>query len=320
MFRLFYIAFLIPLIFSCGKKSDSLPPDPPPVIVMPDTLSAGWNKVSTGATKTFTDIFFSDNSTGYACGQGGIYKSTNGGISWAILNSTATPTNIGVANANKACFIDETEKIFLTTDGTNIQQAAATQLNPQPAFKDVFFSSNNVCYLSSVQYVWKSVNGGSSFDTLYNFKNSISDGNFLYFVNDLTGWINRRGNVYKTTDGGVNWTLQLSGTQRSGGMKFINANTGFVAVDNSVYKTTDGGITFQNIKSFASNTYLDLDFVSATTGYVSAANHIYKTTDGGATWTQIVAVGDPQTILEIHFTDANHGWACGTNGLLLRFN
>ncbi len=103
-------------------------------------------------------------------------------------------------------------------------------------------------------------------------------------------------------------------------MKFISANIGFVAVDNSVYKTTDGGVTFQNVKSFISNSYLDLDFVSATTGYVSADNHIYKTTDGGATWIQIVAAGNPQTIVEIHFTDANHGWACGTNGLLLRFN
>ncbi len=202
MSKLFYITFLILLLFSCGKKTDSLPPDPPPVVVMPDTLSAGWGKVSIGTSKTVSDIFFADNSNGYVCGQDGIYKSTNGGANWTLLNSTAVPSNIAAANASRACFVDETEKVFLTTDGINIEQTAATQLNPQPSFKDVFFSSNNICYLSSVQYLWKSINGGASFDTLYNLKNNISDGNFLYFVNDLTGWINRMGNVYKTTDGG----------------------------------------------------------------------------------------------------------------------
>jgi hypothetical protein len=32
------------------------------------------------------------------------------------------------------------------------------------------------------------------------------------------------------------------------------------------------------------------------------------------------ALSYPQTFFEIHFIDATHGWACGTNGLLLRFN
>ena len=38
-----------------------------------------------------------------------------------------------------------------------------------------------------------------------------------------------------------------------------------------------------------------------------------------ATWTIVVTLADTQ-IMEIHFSDAHHGWACGVKGTVLVFN
>ncbi len=320
MFKLICPVLALLLFISCSKKSDTIIGGPyPNPVIMPDTLSAGWTKVSTGSTATFNDIFFVDNSYGFACGASGIYRSSDGGVNWSHLISTASPVNIAAANSSRACFIDNSEKIYLTTNGTTIQEAAV-HFTPDsiPTFKDAFFSSNTVCYASSSKYIWKSLDGGLSFDSIYNFHEPSDANNLLYFVNDLTGWINRQGKIFKTTDGGHNWTLQFSGSPGIA-INFINSGIGFISANYLIYKTIDGGDHFTPINNI---TYYSADicFVNSTTGFVSSDNHIYKTTDGGNTWAQIIAVGSPQTFVEIHFTDANHGWACGTNGLLLRFN
>lgn len=49
--------------------------------------------------------------------------------------------------------------------------------------------------------------------------------------------------------------------------------------------------------------------------------YIFKTTDSGNTWTKVVAVASSTPyLMELHFTDANHGWACGSNGMILKFD
>jgi len=52
---------------------------------------------------------------------------------------------------------------------------------------------------------------------------------------------------------------------------------------------------------------------------MSLGTRIYKTTDAGTTWSVVVALVSA-SIMEIHFTDAGHGWACCADGDVLRFN
>ena len=88
-----------------------------------------------------------------------------------------------------------------------------------------------------------------------------------------------------------------------------------------IYKSVNGGTDFLQVAQLppgATRAIPDLHFVNDNTGYVNAGNRIYKTIDGGLTWQVVVALGNDR-IIEIHFTDANHGWACG-GGTILRFN
>ena len=86
-----------------------------------------------------------------------------------------------------------------------------------------------------------------------------------------------------------------------------------------VYKSTNGGLNFSLIKTLTGGGYLDLHFINNEIGYACFGHRIYKTTDGGATWQVVVAMGNTE-LVELHFTDASHGWACGRDGSILRFN
>ena len=69
--------------------------------------------------------------------------------------------------------------------------------------------------------------------------------NAVYFVNESTGYmVGDDGIIYKTTDGGVTLTQQISNTSWSlYAVQFLNADYGFaVGKNGTILKTTDGGV------------------------------------------------------------------------------
>lgn len=128
--------------------------------------------------------------------------------------------------------------------------------------------------------------------------------------------------LYKTTNGGVNWQL-ISTTSFDfsfgGNVFFYDANTGYAADTIRVGKSSNGGTSWVVQKTLPP-IYHDIHFVSNDIGYLTSDNYIFKTTDGGATWKNEVVLQNPGIkFYELHFTDANHGWACSENGLILRY-
>jgi len=130
--------------------------------------------------------------------------------------------------------------------------------------------------------------------------------------------------IYKTTNGGAAWQVvntDTTGLIYGGTGFFINAHTGFISTRNFLEKTVDGADTFNKVFTFSyENAYHDIYFVSASVGYVTDGPRIFKTTDGGNTWSKVVVLAAPSRFLvELDFTDAHHGWACGDHGTILKF-
>ena len=101
------------------------------------------------------------------------------------------------------------------------------------------------------------------------------------------------GGIYKTTDGGANWTA-LSGQPASPPTKLAidpsNANIIYTAGDGGFSKSTDGGNTFTAINNGLNPVFargIVIDPVTPTTVYgIGVTNLIVKSTDGGATWVE----------------------------------
>lgn len=159
----------------------------------------------------------------------------------------------------------------------------------------------------------------------------------VFFINDNTGWAANGANasVYKTTDGGVTWTLQLSeysealpGNYYFRNIEFLNENIGFVGTLNGVFlKTADGGATWTAVTNFPTNpaAICGLDAVGASTVYGCGAYfspaYMIKSVDSGATWEYIDMSAYAVALVEVLFVDENEGFVSGqseTGGVVLK--
>ncbi|HJY63264.1 MAG TPA: YCF48-related protein [Ignavibacteria bacterium] len=143
--------------------------------------------------------------------------------------------------------------------------------------------------------------------------------NAIDFVNDNLGFaVGEYGTILKTTNGGVTWQKQNSGTSTQFiSLDFVDQNTGYAGGTNQMLKkTTNGGQSWQDLTlPTAANYYvMDIKFISAPVGYVLGffldANKIWKTTDGGATWETQLPSGT-NYLVNLYFLNENSGFASG---------
>lgn len=299
------LIFISPIFFACSKKSS---PDPVPTPV--DTLATGWKKVSTSIGGS--DIFFINNSTGYLAGSS-IYRSTDGGNNWQeVYKPSNSISNIAMGSELNAVFIPGSSQVIVTKDGGvsfNIVTIA-------DMISDAFFVNANTVYAVGAKF-WKSTDAGSTWTKLSDLPSGGGGYSSLHFLNDQYGWVAGTGGPYKTINGGITWEQKTNPifNLSSGNVFFTDVNNGYLSDGIIVGKTSNGGNSWSRVFT-GTTSYQDLHFISTSTGYIADGSYIYKTEDGGNTWIKVVAL--PQNgLIELHFTDASHGWACG--GAVLKY-
>jgi len=145
----------------------------------------------------------------------------------------------------------------------------------------------------------------------------------VYFNNTSTGYITglTNGIVFKTTNGGTNWSSQNTGTTGSFyDISFVDSLTGIViGSQGRVIKTTNGGLNW-DIKTSGSNTLYSILYTTALSyagGGIPAS--FLKSTDVGNNWTNVTPP-TTNTIKGVYFSTALIGWICGEYGTLWRTN
>lgn len=150
-------------------------------------------------------------------------------------------------------------------------------------------------------------------------------GNFnsVHFINADTGMAcGYSGNIIKTTNGGLNWTVLNSGTSyKLNEIKYFSPDTAIAAGDNQIIiRTTNGGLNWTTVVNPAANNYSIQDLSVFSNGkaignsisfiYPYEYYFLYKTANYGETW-QIQQVYVPAS--GMHFIDMNNGWAYGSH-------
>ena len=308
------IAMICFFSFQSCKKGDSTPVTPP-VVVYPDTLTAGWSKVTVaGETGLFSDIFFNSSTTGYLIGSK-IFKSTDGGNTWAAVYSGAgNLINIFMTPDGKAFFTTSNSNTIVKTidGGANFTSTAIGA-----STFDIFFIDNNTGFCTAQDGLRTTTDGGITWTKIITSGlPSVFNYSTLSFVNNTTGWITT-GDIYRSNGSLANWQQSTSLGSNFESIFATSASTIYAAGGSSIFKSTDGGVNFSFIKYFESPGFTDIHFLDNLNGYVSCGRHVYKTTDGGVNWTTVVSMGQG-ALGELHFTDATHGWVCG-DGVVLIF-
>lgn len=193
---------------------------------------------------------------------------------------------------------------------------------------------------ATIQDFSKTTDGGATWTpgivsaapTTYNFSN-------LWAISATTAWAcfydgaaNAGGGIFKTTDGGTNWTQQGAGsifnaTSFPDFVYFWDANNGFAVGDPNgpgvtyyeIYTTTDGGTTWTrtpsaNIPAKLNNTEYaivnDYTVHGNTIWFGTNAGRCYKSIDKGLNWTvSVVSANNTEVVSDIAFRSATEGLA-----------
>jgi photosystem II stability/assembly factor-like uncharacterized protein len=223
-----------------------------------ELLSQGWQWVDTGYPYKIFDFSFppGQSTVGFAVGSnsefggdGIVLKTTDGGSSWVKISTDTIP-----------------------------------------GLKAVYFTSMNVGYAAGFQdFFIKTTNGGSSWE-----QQSIASK--LWYFNHIEFWDANNGitvsfphDIYRTFDGGLNWTLAVGAKDGVEDLCFADANTLYLAgSDETIYKSTDGGFFWTKIYfGVPLQSFLGVDFYDQNYGLVCGIDgKVLVTTDGGMNWVE----------------------------------
>lgn len=176
-------------------------------------ISDGGATFSTYSMSTVpsTDIFFTDDNTGYCVGSNKISKTTDAGANWTVINTT------GILSSNySTIFCLDPNKIWVangsgffrsTTPGTwqqsNITGAAIATMPPS-----IYASSANTVYIGNGPNLFKSTDGGANYSLIRQFSEFVFTD--VHFLDDQNGYVSTARTIYKTTDGGATWAKVVS--------------------------------------------------------------------------------------------------------------
>lgn len=256
------------------------------------------------ATFTALAVDPANPSIVYAGHWGAIEKTTNGGGSWTTVSFSCGEVNaIAVSPSNTNTIFAATENgLFMSTNG-GTSWAIAGGMNT--TVYDVWLKVNdpNTVFIlkkngSFIEFL-KSTDGGNTFAISMNGWTPVhgggarmtvtaADANRLYVVVLADAPSPPVPHIFRSNDGGQNWSLQCLGQSNALGMDNWqgyydlailanpnNANDVLVGTG-SAYKSTDGGSTFNHIGGYGGsfNIHPDIQWMSA------VGNHTWIATDG----------------------------------------
>ncbi len=154
------------------------------------------------------------------------------------------------------------------------------------------------------------------------FDNSFPPGqNSVGFVGSMKTTYNGDGVILKTEDGGVNWDVNLGGTDGSlfgiEAIFFTTLDIGYAAGwDDDIKYTDDGGDTWSDMSVGTGIWYYtDIEFWDEDNGVISGrlssgVSQVWVTDDGGDSWT--AATGVSIGIIDLAYADATTLFAVGS--------
>ncbi len=219
-----------------------------------------WNLNSVNPKYRIYSGYFPSANVGYVASRGGsgVWKTTDGGATWAQLTTpVSSTTNIWYdtrfANDNVGYLCDGSGNIVKTTDGGTTWTLLPDPHGTTAIYAIQLFSADDLIATGSSGKTYRSTDGGQ---TWTNLNPTTSTQYAIDFPSAQVGYlVGTSGGIRKTTDGGVTWTQQTSNsTSTLYSVRFLSENIGFVGGSvGAMLFTSDGGTTWTTLTNFVSN-------------------------------------------------------------------
>jgi photosystem II stability/assembly factor-like uncharacterized protein len=253
------------------------------LLVVSVQAHAQWTNIGPGG-QSLSSISFYDANLGYTCGSAGsLYRTRDGGATWALLPNFTTS---GLLNRLRAVAMADATTILVIWETPNQTQPTGS-----------FMSTN-----SGGQFV---------IQDLGQFNN------MSFRTPNIALQVGGAGTLRYSTSGGFPWQIVPSGTQYT--LRDCDCPTPvdcFVAGDNgTVRKNVSGNLaSWQALNSTTSAQLNGIFFDSPTRGYiVGNGGTALRTVDGGLTWIPL-NLGTTVNLNDVRFLDSDAGFIVGDFG------
>lgn len=258
-----------------------------------------WNGAtvpySTPADDHLESIHFVTPSIGYTSGNAGIFKSTDGGITWSRITpagagntlwGTYFPSVDTGMVVGGGCNIDNIRNFYRTTNG-GLTWSAFRDTNSvtNSGMTDVYLtSSTGIGWAVSSGYIWQTSNGGITWSVKAPTGTIVWHEEFTKVHNSLliptagtecSGQGNAGGMRFSTDDGN-SWNNFSSGGAMFGTFLHNEQRGWAVGVGSRVYYTSNGGQSWLLRNCGVKASCDDIWFVDDTTGWIAADGAVYR--------------------------------------------
>jgi photosystem II stability/assembly factor-like uncharacterized protein len=272
-------------------------------------------------------VKFVDANTVYATGDGGVVlKSTDSGLNWSQVDVGQPFTFCGLSSFDPS-HISLSSYTHYTVLTVNSGYNWISYYDPSlwviynesyyGQYNSKYYTSSNTLYsLFKSSNMYKSTNGGMNYysPTVHYYPRE------MFFVNTISGWVYDDTSIYRTTDGGVTYSKQISKSfSKVKNFSFINDNYGaLLGQENPILITTNGGTNWQYSYLDSAGKYFRIYFANASTLFACRdSGYIAKTTNLGNNWS-VINTNTKESIYDITFKDSYTGIAVGVTGCILR--
>ncbi len=261
-------------------------------------LFSQWIQQSFPSNEALYKIRFVNEMTGWVLGSNCIYKTSDGGVTWAPQDST-----FGAGWGYVLCPIDENVAFYSSYNSDNRQKALGIRktIDGGKTWKTV---DSKECDYTEIEFPSNQVGFAAGSDASYN------------------------AIIQKSSDGGETWSIIANNFSPSQyeitGISFINDQIGWaVTYDGYVFQTINGGegwsfldsIRVSSITTVPFHPIRDIEFVTADSGWavggISGVMVIARTINGGKDWDNPDLTGS--SLQEVTFLNNKLGWICGQN-------
>lgn len=271
---------------------------------------------------------------------GNIRRSSDGGVSWSVVNigNTDVLKRLNFLNRDTGFVCGSSGTVSMTTNA-GLDWAPINSGLPSSEFRDIDLRVNSlvkeIYVTGDPYYIYKTTNFGISWDTvgfwgigqqyggLYN-STYLAGGDSLVTVGNY-GAINKRINslntifysdFVKTGNGNCTdlWVENSYGNMWTVGAPSIPGST----FDQIIY-SSNGGLTWSvQPTGNTSSSLSSICMLNSSTGYTAGTNGtVLKTINGGLNWVEFPAVSG-NNIFKIEFVEVNTGWVFGAAGSIFK--